>query len=303
MHIGVVIVTFNRLDKLKIALESFENQTCSPKYLLVVDNASTDGTGEFLAQWVQQQGKFSRQVISKPKNTGGSGGFYTGLEAAQQLDAQWIWLSDDDAFPEADALEKAEAFIAEQGDGAEEIASICGSVINNGQVDLCHRRRIGIQGRHIVQTICPEEDYEKPFFPLDIVSYVGIIIHKPNLEKAGLTEKDFFIWYDDTEHTLRLNKTGKQYCVPGIRIHHDAIDGVNELTWKHYYGVRNRLIMFKRHFPARYFFYACAFMAFHSIKDSDCRLRTKIELAAVGAALTGRLGLHKVYRPGWKAVR
>lgn len=50
MQIGVVLVTFNRLEKLKIALESFENQTCSPKYLLVVNNASTDGTGDFLTQ-------------------------------------------------------------------------------------------------------------------------------------------------------------------------------------------------------------------------------------------------------------
>lgn len=303
MEIGVVLVTFNRLEKLKIALESFENQTCSPKYLLVVDNASTDGTDAYLTQWVSEQGKFPRQVITKPTNTGGSGGFYTGLEAAQQLDAQWIWMSDDDAFPEADALEKAEAFIQERGEEAENIAAFCGSVINNGQIDLCHRRNIRTQGRHIVQPICPEEEYEKPYFPVDLISYVGIIIHKPHLEKAGLTEKDFFIWYDDTEHTLRLGRTGKQYCVPGIRIHHDAIDAADELTWKHFYGVRNRLIMYKRNFPAKYFLYACAFTAFHSVKDSESRVKTQMELKAIWAALTGKLGLHSVYKPGWKAPK
>ena len=44
--IGVVIVTYNRLNKLKIALEKFENQTKKQSYVLVVNNASNDGTFE-----------------------------------------------------------------------------------------------------------------------------------------------------------------------------------------------------------------------------------------------------------------
>ena len=44
MKVGVVIVTFNRLEKLKLALESFKSQTYLPSYVLVVNNASTDGT-------------------------------------------------------------------------------------------------------------------------------------------------------------------------------------------------------------------------------------------------------------------
>ena len=48
MKFGVVLVTYNRLDKLKIALECYEKQKYLPKNIIVVNNASTDGTKEFL---------------------------------------------------------------------------------------------------------------------------------------------------------------------------------------------------------------------------------------------------------------
>ena len=51
MKIGVVIVTYNRLEKLKIALKSYEKQSFKPQYILVVNNNSTDGTLEYLKEW------------------------------------------------------------------------------------------------------------------------------------------------------------------------------------------------------------------------------------------------------------
>ena len=48
MKLGVVLVTFNRLDKLKISLDCYEKQTIKPDYVIVVNNNSSDGTTEFL---------------------------------------------------------------------------------------------------------------------------------------------------------------------------------------------------------------------------------------------------------------
>ena len=52
MELGVVIVTFNRLEKLKKALKAYEMQTCRPGRILVVDNCSTDGTDVYLQKWL-----------------------------------------------------------------------------------------------------------------------------------------------------------------------------------------------------------------------------------------------------------
>ena len=60
MEIGVVLVTFNRLEKLKIALEAYERQTVKPKYILVVDNNSTDGTREYLENWKKEEKQYKK---------------------------------------------------------------------------------------------------------------------------------------------------------------------------------------------------------------------------------------------------
>lgn len=304
MKIGVVLVTYNRLEKLKIALSSFDQQFQTPAYMIVVDNASTDGTAELLAQWTKQPSSYPRTVITKQENTGGSGGFYTGLEAAVDRDADWIWLSDDDAFPEADALEKAAAFITEQADRTAEISAFCGAVINNGEVDLEHRRTLAIEGCRVAEYSCPVEEYQKPYFPLDVISYVGIIIHKPHLKRAGLTSKDFFIWFDDTEHSVRLGKTGKMYCVPAIRIHHDMPPQNNSLNWKVYYGRRNRLLTIKWNFPAKCYRFELLRLTKWAFADllhkGERRIHGKLLLCAVKDALFEKQGLHSLYRPGWK---
>ncbi len=303
-NIGVVIVTYNRLDKLKHTLQLFSKQTVIPSYVLVVDNASTDGTGEYLQQWQAEQSAFPRHVISSATNTGGSGGFHMGLEAAQKMDADWIWLSDDDAFPEENALEEAELFLEKKKEELDHISAFCGSVINDGKYDLEHRRMIARQGLRIVETACPESEYKKEAFHLDAISYVGIVIHKPYLDKVGLTEKDFFIWYDDTEHSLRLGKAGKMYCVPAIRIHHNTPASDGELTWKNYYGTRNLLYSMRRHFPIYCFAYAGASCIYHSLMDmcsgKHRRARGVLRLRALKDAAFSRLGVHPVYKPGWK---
>ena len=63
MRIGVVLVTFNRLNKLKIALESYNTQTYKPSYILVVNNNSTDGTTEYLEEWKQTNQGYNKIVI------------------------------------------------------------------------------------------------------------------------------------------------------------------------------------------------------------------------------------------------
>ena len=53
--LGCVVVTFNRLDKLKKALQAYEVATVLPLYIIVVDNNSTDGTQEYLDSWEKNQ--------------------------------------------------------------------------------------------------------------------------------------------------------------------------------------------------------------------------------------------------------
>lgn len=298
--IGIVLVTYNRLPLLQQALQLFEEQTVLPEYILVVNNASTDGTAEFLKEWENQASTVTRYVHNHPTNLGGSGGFYTALQIAMEKKADWIWVSDDDAFPHLDALEKADGVLKKYQGSEDTISAICGQVNNHQRIDLRHRKRIYASGWKVVEEKVPEEEYQKEEFELNAFSYVGVIMNRRKLKQAGLPLKDYFIWYDDTEHSLRMSKQGKILCIPSIQIDHNVPDRAADiLDWKTYYGRRNRMDMIHRHFSGSCYQFQCLkqWLRIHfGMKGS----RKAVALAAFKDVRKGTLGIHPVYRPGWK---
>ena len=298
--IGVVLVTYNRSKMLIRTLEAFEKQSMQPKYIIVVNNASTDDTADFLKKWKKRATIYKKIVIHNEENLGGSGGFNIGLSRAQKLDANWIWVSDDDAIPAWDAIELADFFLDAFCD--EKVSAICGQVINHGKIDTQHRKRYKIKGAKVIDEPVPKEEYENSTFELNAFSYVGTIINRKKLEICGLTRSDYFIWFDDTEHSLRLSEIGKIICVTSIKITHDVMPKV-ETKWKYYYGIRNRADMYKNHFPYRcYFTYRLSMILRKSIKyifNIDREIDIMM-LRALQDCKNGCFGRHKIYQAGWK---
>src|SRR5215469_16397890 len=99
-RVTAVVVTYNRRDLLLEALAAVHAQTRVPDAVIVVDNASTDGTGAAVrAQFP------AVQLAELTRNTGGAGGFAYGMARALDGAADLIWLMDDDTVPEPGALE------------------------------------------------------------------------------------------------------------------------------------------------------------------------------------------------------
>ena len=302
MNIAVVIVTYNRVEKLEYSLALFEKQSLLPNYIIVVDNASTDGTNKLLTNWEKSNvDGITKIVIRNTINKGGSGGFYDGLEYASKLDVDWIWVSDDDAYPDVNALQYANDFL--EKNKSVSISAICGSVINNGQIDYPHRRIIKRQLLSIKEYPSTAEQYKQECFEINAFSYVGAIINRKILNTAGLTKKEYFIWRDDTEHSLRLSKYGKIFCVPEIKIVHDVYTKEDACSWKTYYGYRNRIDMYNEHFPficSKYFILKKFIEILYVDFIKRDKVLARIYAVALKDALTHNLGLHSIYKPGWK---
>jgi GT2 family glycosyltransferase len=98
-RVCVVLVTYNRLPLLRESLTALHQSTIAPATILVVDNQSTDGTSETLAKEFPYV-----QVIRPPRNVGSAGGYFLGLQWAQQREFDWVWALDDDTIVAADAL-------------------------------------------------------------------------------------------------------------------------------------------------------------------------------------------------------
>ena len=138
MNVDVVIVTYNRLEKLKKALACYENQTMTFRNMIVVNNHSNDGTFEYLERWKNMEAPFTKHVVNMDDNLGGSGGFYAGQKYAMTLNPDWIYLADDDAYAEPDMMEQFYKFCDTHD--VDKLSAICGAVYNmEGKIATYHR--------------------------------------------------------------------------------------------------------------------------------------------------------------------
>ena len=101
--IAAVVVTYNRKALLLENIESLLSQTVSDLLdIVIVDNASTDGTKEALGKYVSNE-----KIIYKNTgaNLGGAGGFQYGIRYAAENGYEYVWVMDDDCMPTSTALE------------------------------------------------------------------------------------------------------------------------------------------------------------------------------------------------------
>lgn len=303
MKISVVLVTFNRLDCLKKSLEKFEKQILPPIRLIVVNNKSTDGTEEFLDEWKNIKTSFEKIVITTEKNLGGAGGFATGLKKAiEYSDAEWIWLSDDDAFVAENTLKNLDA-VYNRHLSNKNVSAVFTSVVNEGSYDLNHRRKVekGLFGVKFLPISAKE--YEEEYFKLDQGSYVGMLVRTELIKKYGVTREGFFIYYDDTEHCERLRNYGDLYCIPSAETFH-GVAANTEFNWKSYYGLRNSTILIKEYYGN---YAAMIHVLKRYLKEvspfnrrNSKRVKNMLKAGLIDG-LKGEQGLHELYKPGWKA--
>lgn len=239
---AIVIVTYNRLKMLKTCLEHAFGQTMKPCAVVVVDNCSTDGTSEYLDQLKRGKEYPSESMrfllYHEKENIGGAGGFHDGLKiAVKHTDADWFLLIDDDAILDYDCMEKMDPQTSQHPASA----YAC-SVYYKGELELSHR-----QDR---KGNIPEKQYEQPEFLCERTSFCGSMFSRDLVEKIGYPLKEYFLWFDDTEYSLRVKRHTDIVVRTDASLQHgdpDKPDQRATVDWRYYYGTRNHLDMLRRH--------------------------------------------------------
>lgn len=244
---GVVIVTYNRLNLLKECLAAVFTQEYAFSEAIVINNASTDGTREYL-DGVKNYGSTRVTVIHSPENLGGSGGFYCAMQQAQTRNWDYILIIDDDAILQPDYMRRLMDYVDEHP--SENPEAMAGAVMVNGRIDITHRRRVG---NRFIFTEPPvsEAFYAQDSFRCDTATFCGLVIRGDVFRRIGLPKREYFIWYDDTEFSLRLKGIT---VVPSAKLDHKTKPAppntglLERTTWRHYYGYRNRYDTARIHF-------------------------------------------------------
>lgn len=298
MDITAVLVTYNRLELLKESLGALLNQTVPLSKIVIVNNASTDGTKEYLKEMKKIYHNII--IISLKKNLGGSGGFYHGMKYASSLDTNWILLLDDDAILNFNFVEEIAVNIKKYP----KIQAFCGVVKNNGKLKENFQR--GLIKNKVFYRLQPVSVnlYKGKNFKCDTFSFVGVVICNEIVKKIGLPEKRYFIWGDDLEYSLRVRNNTNILNINTAIINHKCSEENKELSWKTYYGERNQIITKKKYIENRlllflYYIYKFLKNIYIIIKGRrNFRIKFNLYMTSYLDGVKGKKGINKKYYPG-----
>nr|WP_269844793.1 glycosyltransferase family 2 protein [Methyloprofundus sedimenti] len=261
------MVTWNKKDYVLDLLNSLSSITFPRDQLdiLVIDNASNDGTVEALKAQFDDI-----QIIRNTENLGGTGGFNTGLTwAYDQAESRYdyLWLLDNDVVVHQNALSELVAVL----DANPDIA-VAGSTmmqldypwrinemgafvdLQNGNL-LFNRHYEEIpswRGKQIDDLLVDNADLSQvlmhcqPQMDVEYVAAASLLIRAPVAKQTGLW-MDFFIHFDDVEWCLRTAKTGHRIAVSAKSLIWHLSAAAKVPNWILYYDNRNVLYLLDKY--------------------------------------------------------
>ncbi len=245
MKIVAVVVTYNRKEYLLRNIEALLGQVDAKTDILIVDNASTDGTEEAVAPY-----RDAGQILyyNTGENLGGAGGFNFGIRRAYELGYDYFWLMDDDVYPNPDALSK---LLRAHEDLNGNYGYLAGVVLWKDGTE-CRMNKLQPQK----SGAGPDEVYKNIRFS----TFVSMFLPRQTVEEFGLPITEFFIWGDDIEYTRRITEKRAAYMVPESKVLHDtknnegfniaADDGALD---RYRYAYRNEMFAARKEGPKRVF--------------------------------------------------
>lgn len=290
-----VVVTYNRKKLLIECLKAILNQDYEVSNIVLVDNNSDDGTYELLKE---KKYLDDEKIIYKKlnKNIGGAGGFYEGMKESLKYNPNWVWIMDDDTIPTKTCLKE---LVNAQKIIDDKISYMASSVYGeNGEYMNVPNINLDTENGEYPSWY---KYLDKGIVKIKEATFVSLLINGEAIKKVGLPVRDYFIWGDDTEYTLRLNKYyGNSYFIGNsIAIHKRKIakklsiyseDNLNRINF-YFYMIRNNLLNKKTYYGIKNclkFFIGKQVQSFIVLVKPKCKNRFR-KFAIIHKALIGFL--------------
>ena len=241
--IASVTMAYNAAEVLPRQMDALLAQTRPLQEIIVVDNASTDGTSAMLKKQYPQV-----TVLRMPENLGAAGAWAAGLSyAALEKGFDWVWAFDDDSLPAANALEILLEGLEKMGTDEAEIGMLATLPVDRA---TGHNYRPTLWRDGFLKG--PAKLLEQPVWMADLVIASGCMVKRGMVKKIGLPRADFFMDVFDLEYCIRARSQGyKIAVVTDAKLSHEIGDTrkislpgykrlwMNQPPWREYYITRN----------------------------------------------------------------
>ena len=245
LRIVAVVVTHNRCELLSRCIDHLLLQTRLADQILVINNASSDGTVEML----------QRRAIPfvTQENVGSAGGWHRGIQYAIDHGFGAVWLMDDDGFPDVGALLALElAFVP----GVACASSVVlredrpthfvfpFPVLDDDGLPVILRSPRKLFTLASLRAIAKDGPY--PFAHL----FNGALISLTAVREAGNVNQDYFIYGEEVDYFFRLRRVGLVVSVLNAMHYHPDVTRRPFSPIKVYYYIKNSLVLNALYFNA-----------------------------------------------------
>jgi len=249
MRVLAHVITFNDDDVIDQVLAGLQRQTRLADGILIVDNASTDGT-------LNRVFPENVKVIRNSENLGPSGAIRIAFAHALKHSFDWTWVFDADSVPEPAALENLLSFFEKLPRVKQErLCFLCSWPLT--ETGGIKEEPIVIEGsaQHRLTPVDAEN-----FTQCDCIIWSGSLFYMPAVEAIGLPAADYVADLGETEYGYRARQHGfTSYMVHNSVVRHDVGRNpgivavktfrvgrrtfpLRELSpWRAYYATRNPL--------------------------------------------------------------
>lgn len=243
---AVILLNYKGYRDTAECLESLKQALPPHVHVIVVENGSGDDSASRLQKefpWVT--------VIDTGANLGFAGGNNAGIRLALEEGAEYICLLNNDTLVEQGFLEPLEAVFRNHADAGMATGLIlyakppqniwsAGGKLNPFTALTRHE--------HLNE---PRENAPKAEFKTSYAVGCLVMLSRSSLEQAGLMDESYFLYYEDTDWSIKVRKAGLSiYYAPGPAVFHKvsaSTGGMSPLT--RYYFDRNSVYFIRRNFP------------------------------------------------------
>jgi GT2 family glycosyltransferase len=241
--VAVVIVNKDAGRLLDRTLEALQRQTVAPGRVIVVDNASQDGSVDGLQQrfpWIE--------LHRLDENLGFAGGNNYGVRAAEGF--EWIALLNPDAFPEPAWIER----LLVSTDEHPEFTFFGSRLVDVGSVnrldgtgDVYHVSGLAWRRDHGKRVLDGESGPGEVFSPCAAAA----LYRRDAFAEVGGFDESFFCYFEDSDLSFRLRLRGHRcFYVADAVVHHVGSATTGRLSdFTIYHSLRNHVWAWAKNMP------------------------------------------------------
>ena len=238
------VVTYNRCTLLQRCLHHLNEQSLKPE-ILIINNSSTDSTLDFLTK--------NNVPHLTQDNLGSAGGWWRAIKESIEREFDYVWLMDDDGFPDHHALELL------LGKMNETIACVSSVVVQENNRDKfvfgfpkLNENELPVlfaspRKYHSFKELNISEEGTYPFAFL----FNGALINLKAASEIGNINKAYFLYGDEVDYFFRMKAWGSVFTYfKAIHYHPDVDNRVIEKN-KVYYFIRNTIILNSKYYDQK----------------------------------------------------